>query len=54
MNNDEKYSKILEVLPEEIINKFLEPLGDKDPLVHKNIVNFLILLYEKGYCVKKR
>jgi len=52
--NDEKYASLISGLPQPIVKKFIVPLANKDPLMHKNIMSFLFLLDEKGYCIKQK
>ncbi len=54
MSFNKRYSDLLKTMPKDIVDKFLTPLGNKDPFVHENIVRFILLLDEKGYCIKKK
>lgn len=53
MISDKDYKELLFKLPKDVVKNFIIPLANKDPLVHKQIVAFLILLYEKGFCIIK-
>ena len=54
VDKNQIYVELLNKLPLEIVNEFVIPLAELDSIMHKNIVAFLMLLDEKGYCIKEK
>ena len=50
-DRNKKYADVLSNLPDEIVNKFIAPLADKDPVAHDHIARFLMVINEKGYFI---
>jgi len=54
MDRDDKYERLLNVLPSEIRDKFIIPLANEDIFSHDSIVRFLFVIYDKGYSIQKQ
>ena len=50
---NEQYEQALKSVPDEVKEKFIIPIADRDPIMHNNIMAFILILQEKGYVITK-
>lgn len=50
---DKEYEQTLKSVPDEVRENFLIPLADRNPLIHNDIMAFILTLQEKGYVITK-
>lgn len=50
---DKQYEQTLKSVPDEVKEKFLIPLADRNPSIHNDIMAFIYTLLEKGYVITK-
>lgn len=54
MISDHEYKELIQKIPDEIVKKLIKPLAEKEPIFHLELMAFLSVIHEKGYCIKKR
>lgn len=53
MLTDNEYNELLSKIPEPIVKNLIRPLSNVDPETHLELMAFLFVIYDKGYCIKK-